>query len=216
MTRRDIDRYLRKASGIMTEADRDAQRNEDIRYRVEPAPDPGIYPLGIELVTGHLAANTSTTQATVSNTTYARYIGRAVPRLQEVQVLYQVTTAAATITWAELALAYSPEPELLPTAALDIYAIATLDIATRVNTTGRKRSDIVDIGEVNAGLHLWVLIGANATTPMSLRGGLPDNMGLQLERAAYRPGAAINEPREFSATATSFNDFWMGIKQVQA
>ena len=214
----DIERYIRKQTGVTTDAQRDADRRQDLRFR-EPEPDLDIiYPPGIELVTGFLAADTTTVQVTTHGVCYSRYIGRAVPRLQELHALYQVTTAmTATITYAELALAYSPDPDMLPSADLDLYPIAYLDISTRVNTTGRKRSDLVSLPEINPGAHLWLQLSASGSgAALEMRAGLPDNIGLQYSRAAFRPSTSIDVPAAFTVTSTSFKDFWFGIRQVQA
>ncbi|MCC6596866.1 MAG: hypothetical protein IT477_10200, partial [Rhodanobacteraceae bacterium] len=184
-------------------------------------PDLWDYPLGIEVPPGFQAGNTTDVTAFVSGTTYARYIGRARRGLNQLDVLYQVTTAmTGGSPVGEIAVACSGDPELLPSAGtntIELQLIQYLDTSGRYNSLGRKKSSIVDIADTLQGTHLWVLLWSQASTPAQFRGGLPDtiNVGSMFAAAATRP-STMSGWVVFTGTANTFNDIWLGIKQLNA
>ena len=216
MTRRDIDRYIRNRTGVLTPAEREAQLNREVRFRQTPEQEHEDYPLGLELVPGFQAGNVTDVTALVTNTTYARYLGRASKGLNQLDVLYQVTTATVgAITWAEMAIGFSGDPVLQPVAATqDIQLLQYLDVSSRVNSTGRKKSEIIDLPQSLQGTHIWFLFGGQAaTTQYQLRAGLADTIGAGfLYSAAARP-STMSGYVAFTNTSNTFADPWVAFKQ---
>jgi hypothetical protein len=107
-------------------------------------------------------ARTITTQTVV-----ALWMGKAPAFLTSVEMRYRVTTAAATIDWAEVALA-TGEPTL---GGATLNVVGVTDVAAVVNSLGLKTTTIsVAAGQaVFEGDDLWLLIGNEATTAVAVR-----------------------------------------------
>ncbi len=212
MTKRDIDRYIRKRTGITTPAEREAQRDRDIRYRTEPdlsAIEPTSYPRGFFLPPGFNAANITDVTVPVTNRTVARYLGQAPGDLANVTLRVNVTTAAATITWAEIGIATSLTAVMgLP---VDLIPAGFTNVATTFNSTGLKDVDVSVA--ISRGAHVWALWGQQATTLYVLRAGIGDGItsGFVQFADTTRPSTMAN-PTTFAITAGSANNAWIGVQ----
>jgi hypothetical protein len=107
-------------------------------------------------------ARTITTQTVVG-----LWMGKAPEFLTSVTMRYRVTTAAATITWAEAALA-TGEPAI---GGPTLNVVGTTDVSAVVNSLGIKSTTIsLTAGQaVFEGDDLWLLLGNVATTAMGIR-----------------------------------------------
>lgn len=139
---------------------------------------------------GFSTANLTSTKTLVSNTTYALYLGKCPKYILSGDIVtakYRATTQAATITWAEVALAtgafVSSGPSLLTTRG-------STSLASVVNTTGIKSTNITTNANIVPGTDLWLLFGVQATTPGVYRAAsIADDIqtGVQLAAASIRP-----------------------------
>jgi hypothetical protein len=220
MTRRDIERYVQRQTGVTPAADRDVARGSDIRYRPETTleslaiPD---YPLALDKPPGFLAANTTAVSTFVSNATYARYLGRACKGLNQVDLLIEVLTASVgAVTWSEFGIGFSGDITLLAGGSpLDIQMMQYLDTSARTTSTGRKVIQIIDLPQSIQGTHIWLLMGGQAaTTQFQIRAGLPDvvQAGYIYSSAATRP-STMSGYVTFTNETISFPDLWVDYKQ---
>lgn len=106
-------------------------------------------------------------RAITTQTVVALWMGKAPAFLTSVEMQYRVTTAAATITWAEVALA-TGEPQL---GGATLNVVGFTDVSGVVNSLGVKTTAIsVSAGQaVFEGDDLWLLIGNVATTAVQVR-----------------------------------------------
>ena len=113
-------------------------------------------------------ANLTGVRSITSTNSYAVYVGKAPRSITSATVRCRVTTGAATITWAEVALA---------TGAVNVGGGPTLtvrgyaDVSATYNSIGQKSTVVnVSAGQaINEGDDLWVMYGNAATTVAVLR-----------------------------------------------
>ena len=142
------------------------------------------------------------TKSITTTSTFAVYLGRAPFSLSGVRILCKVTTAAATITWAEFGLAkgrlvFNGSPTLTP--------IGYTDVSTIVNSTGVKNIPIALSGTnyIQAHDDLWLLVGNQATTALVLMAPtLTDNTSMGFfASATTRPSTTLGTPTAYTAEA---------------
>lgn len=119
-------------------------------------------------------ANITTVTAMTTGVCQVLYCEVAPFASSSVNLLLNVTTAVATITWAEVAI-YKGTPRLNNTV-LDLTRLGWADVAAIVNSTGLKNILISLTTPLQAGDNIYVVIGTAATTVMQVRGGLADNL----------------------------------------
>jgi hypothetical protein len=217
--RADVERLIRSRLGQTTEGDRARQFDELKRYRRPEVSDSDheVRPLLMELPPGYQRGDGTLTNLLVSSTGYARYIGRAVPRLQAVRAVYHVTTIAATVTYAEVGLCVSDAPALVAGGSdVELTSIGYWDAATQITGTGRKTVILDDFERPNAGVHLWLVITVQATTPPTLRAGVPDFGGFLTSKAGSARPSTMAANAVFAPVLTTVNDLWYVVQQVQA
>jgi hypothetical protein len=139
------------------------------------------------------------TKTLTSGTAFAVYLGKATKPVTAVSLRYRVTTAAATITWAELAIAKG---------AINIGGNPTLtvvgyaDVSAVINSTGQKSTTVnVSSGQtINAGDDLWAIIGNNATTAGVVRAAtIADDIQVGTQGSvASRPSTIVGTPTAFT------------------
>ena len=112
--------------------------------------------------------NLTASKSLFSNTSWAIYVGRAPFALSGVNVRCNVTLAAASITWAEVALATGP---LVANGNSALTVVGTTDVSGVINTTGLKTIKIVSTKPVHEYDDLWIIIGNQATTVAEIRQG---------------------------------------------
>jgi len=118
------------------------------------------------------AVDLTTLTAYVSNSCYFYYLGRALGPITTCDVVCRVGTAAATITWAEVAIF---KGDVLANAAASLSRLGFTSVSGTFNTTGIKKTAVALTG-VQGGDDLWVVFGSQATTPYQLRAGLADDI----------------------------------------
>jgi hypothetical protein len=162
------------------------------------APTDPIYFDTIGLVPANLTAVTALT----TGVTYFEYMGVAPKAYTSCSVLANVTTAAVTITWAEVAV-FKGTPPLFTTASLT--RLGSASVSATFNSTGIK-STAVTVA-TTPGDPLWVAFGSSATTPFQIRGVLADN----LQSGVFQTGTV--QP---SAASTPFTTTLGGAAAVPA
>lgn len=125
-------------------------------------------------------ANLTAVTALTTGTTYFEYMGVAPKAYTSCSVLANVTTAAVTITWAEVGI-FKGTPPLNGTASLT--RLGSTSVAATFNSTGRKSTAVTVT--TAPGDNLWVAFGASATTPFQIRGQLADD----LQSGVFQTGA---------------------------
>ena len=208
MTRRDVERYVQRRTGITTSAERDRRMDRLARYRDAPT-DPGTeYIRGPFLPPGFLAANLTDTVTPASNRTLARYLGQAPDDLNLVTIRVNVTVAGSTITWAEVGIATSLDFTL--GSGADLIPEGATGVAGSFNTSGIYNVDVAVT--IAKGAHVWALVGAQAVTVPTFRAGLGDgaSVGFVQFADATRP-STMASPTTFGITSSG-NAIWMGIQ----
>lgn len=144
-------------------------------------------------------ASLTGTKTLTSGTAFAVYLGKATKSISSAQLRYNVTTAMATITWGELAIAKGSiniggNPTLTVVGYADISAVA--------NSTGRKSTTVnVSSGQsINAGDDLWAIIGNSATTAAVVRApSMADDIQVGVQASvASRPSTIVGTPTAFT------------------
>ena len=155
-------------------------------------------------------ANLTTAKTITSGSSFALYLGKAPRALSSVQIRLRVTTAMATITWGEVALAKGT-PNLGGNPTLTVVGYA--DVSATYNSTGQKSTTInVSSGQaVNEGDDLWILVGNAATTALQIRAqSIADDTqaGFQAS-AAQRPSLIVGTPTAFTIEGATTVAGWI-------
>jgi hypothetical protein len=170
----------------------------------ERTDDVGISESGPVAKQGYFAtANITTARTFTSPLSIAAYLGRCTRRLTSVTGCFRVTTGAAGVTWAEVAIA-TGAPVLAGNPTLTVRGFT--DIAASITGTGIMRIVItVQSGAIPRGSDIWLMVGQNATvTQAQIRCSSYDDqlqMG-QSCRAASRPSVILNTPTAFTVDTT--------------
>lgn len=156
------------------------------------------------------SANLTSTKTITSGSSFAIYVGKAPKSLSSIIVRYRVTTAAATITWAEVALAKG---------AINVGGNPTLtvvgfaDVAGVINSTGQKSTTInVSSGQqVDAGNDLWLIIGNAATTAGVVRAmSIADDIQVGVQASlAVRPSTIVGSANAFTIESATALGAWI-------
>lgn len=117
-------------------------------------------------------ANLTAVTAFATNTSYFVYLGRVSSAITTLTLRNRVTTAAATITWAEVGI-FTGTPVLGGNPSLTRRGFT--NVAATFNSTGQK-STAISLTGVSVNDELWVAFGSQATTPFQVRGGLADDL----------------------------------------
>jgi hypothetical protein len=134
----------------------------------------------------------TTSKSLFSNTTWAMYVGKSPCALAGVNIRYNVTTAAATITWAEAALATG---QLIANGNSALTVVGTTDISGVINSIGLKTTKIVATTPIHEYDDLWVLIGNQATTVAQIKQGTTiehHQQGVMSANVNTRPSTILN------------------------
>lgn len=158
-------------------------------------------------------ANLTSVRSITSTNTYAVYIGRAPRALTSVSLRYRVTTACATITWAEAGIAKGSiniggGPLLTVVGYADVSAVA--------NSTGQKTTNVpVSAGQtINEGDDLWALYGNNASTVTVLRAqSIADDLQVGVQASlATRPSLNVGNAQAYTIDgATALAPWIVGV-----
>lgn len=157
-------------------------------------------------------ANLTSTRTLTSGTTFAVYVGRVPRSVASVQARFRVTTAAATITWAEAAIAKGAV-SLAANPSLTVVGFA--DISTPIASTGQKSVTInVSSGQVvNEGDQLWLLLGNNATTAGIVRAqSIADDLQVGCQASlATRPSLNVGVAQTYTLESATALAPWVAV-----
>lgn len=167
---------------------------------------------GVMLAQHFASANLTTAKTITSNSSFAVYVGRAPAALASVQARYRVTTAAATITWAEVAIAKGAvnvggNPTLTVVGFADVSAV--------VNSLGQKTTTInVSAGQsILEGDDLWFVVGNSATTALQVRGqSIADDLQVGLQASlATRPSSNVGTGQAYAIEGATTVAAWAAL-----
>lgn len=155
-------------------------------------------------------ANLTTAKTITSGSSFAVYVGRLTKAVSSVNIRLRVTTAMATITWGEVAIAKgSISLGGNPTLTVVGYA----DVSASYNSTGQKSTTInVSSGQtLNAGDDLWVIIGNSATTALAVRAAsIADDLQVGMQASvASRPSTIVGTPTAFTVEGATTTPAWV-------
>lgn len=155
------------------------------------------------------AANLTAVTAFATQDAYYVYLGRAQHALTSCDVVCRVTTAAATITYAEVAI-FTGAPVANGNASLTRRGFT--DVAATFNSIGIKKTTVTLTG-VSAGDDLWAVFASQATTPFQLRGCLADDIqsGVFQTTNAVRPSTAAS-PQATTLAGAAVVPPWVVVK----
>lgn len=161
----------------------------------------------------HFATNNLTaTKTLTSGSCFAVYLGKAPYALSQVRVRLRVTTAAVTITWAEVAVAIGgvnvgTNPSLTVLGYSDVSAV--------INSTGQKTVLVsVSAGrQIAAGEDVWVVIGNSATTAGVVRAqSIADDLQVGVQASvAQRPSTILGTPTAFTIEGATTLAPWVAL-----
>lgn len=158
----------------------------------------------------YASANLTATKTITSTRSFALYMGKAPRSLTQVQMRNRVTTAAATITWAEVGLAKGA-PALGTNPTLTMVGFA--DVSATFNSTGQKSTTInVSASQsVSAGDDLWLVIGNQATTACVVRAqSIADDLQAGYQASVVgQPSLLIGVPTSFTLESATTLAAWL-------
>lgn len=155
-------------------------------------------------------ANTnSSTLQIASGTSYCYYMGKATNSYKNILATVNVTVAAATITWSEVAI-YKGVPSLGTAATLTRCGVVDTSGIFAAGTG--TRGVFIPVSSINAGDDLWFVIGNQATTPVTVRANsIADDIGAGFVMSvASRPSTTATLSPTLSTTITPPRINWMG------
>lgn len=157
-------------------------------------------------------ANLTGTKTITSGSTFAVYVGKAARSFTSCTIRSHVTTAMATITWGEVAIARGTiNVGGNPTLTVLGYA----DVSATFNSTGQKSTTVnVSAGQqVLEGDDLWILIGNSATTAAVMRAqSIADDIQVGLQAsAAQRPSLIVGNPTAFTIEGATTLAAWVAL-----
>jgi hypothetical protein len=170
-------------------------------------------PASSVMMAPHFASASITGTKTISTlSSFAVYVGKAPRALTSAILRCRVTTAMATITWGEVALAVgSINVGSDPTLTVVGYT----DVSGQFNSLGQKSVTInVAAGQaINEGDDLWVLIGNQATTACIVRSqSIADDIQVGLQASfAVRPSTIVGTPTAFTIEGASTVAAWVAL-----
>lgn len=157
-------------------------------------------------------ANLTGVRSITSTNSYAVYVGKAPRAITSANVRYRVTTGAATITWAEIALA---------TGSINVGGGPTLtvrgwtDVSAIVTSTGQKTTAVsVSAGQaINEGDDLWAIYGNTATTVAVLRAqSIADDIQVGVfANLATRPSTNVGSAQAYTIDGATATAPWFAV-----
>lgn len=165
------------------------------------------------MMASHFAtANLTSNKTITSGSSFAVYVGKAPRSFTSCTIRSRVTTAMATITWGEVAIAKGTiNVGGNPTLTVLGYA----DVSATFNSTGQKSTTVnVSSGQqVLEGDDLWVLIGNSATTAAVMRAqSIADDIQVGLQAsAAQRPSLIVGNPTAYTIEGATTLAPWVSL-----
>ena len=158
------------------------------------------------------SANLTATKTITNNSTFAVYSGRAPRALTSVQLRNRVTTAMATITWGEVAVA---KGAIVVGGNPSLTVVGWADVSGTFNSLGQKTTTInVSAGQViNEGDDLWTLIGNSATTACVVRAqSIADDLQVGVQGSlATRPSLNVGNAQTYTIESATALAAWCAL-----
>lgn len=146
---------------------------------------------------------------------YCGYLGKAPADLTSIKLYYRVTTAAGTVTWAEIAVAKSDDLHtLIPATDPKLTTVGFADIAADVVSVGVK-SKVVSVAAgqaIKEGDNLWAVLSCSATTALSVRSlNIADDLQAVPHGAVAttRPSLFVGQVFSYPVEGITLTDFWI-------
>lgn len=153
-------------------------------------------------------ANLTSTKTLTSLTTFALYMGRLQVAATSIRVRYRVTTAAATITWAEIAIA---KGAVNVGGNPSLTRLGFADVAAVVNSIGLKTTTVTLTGAA-VGDDIWVLVGNQATTAAILRAAsAADDLQVGVQAAVATRPSTMAAATAFTLEAATVLPAWFAL-----
>lgn len=172
----------------------------------------GSSPSSVMMAKHFATANLTTAKTITSNSTFAVYVGRAPKSLTSGNLRFRVTTAAATITWAEVAIA-TGTIVVAGNPSLTVRGFA--DVAAVVNSLGQKTvAWSASAGQtINEGDDVWVLIGNQANTALQVRAqSIADDLQVGVQGSlATRPSLNVGVAQTYTIEAANVAAAWVAF-----
>lgn len=155
------------------------------------------------------AASLTAVTAFATQDAYYVYLGRLQHPVTSCNVVCRVTTAAATITYAEVAIFTGPP---VANGAASLTRRGFTDVSATFNSTGIKNTAVTLTG-TTAGDDVWVVFASQATTPFQLRGCLADDIqsGIFQTTNGVRPSTAAS-PQATTLAGAAVVPPWVTVK----
>lgn len=157
------------------------------------------------------AALTSVKTITTANS-FAVYVGRLTKAIASAIVRARVTTAMATITWGEVALA---KGSINVGGNPTLTVVGFADVSATYNSTGQKSTTVnVSSGQaLNAGDDLWIIIGNQATTAAIMRAAsIADDLQTGYQASVgSRPSTIVGTPTAFTIEGATVLPAWVAV-----
>jgi len=179
---------------------------KEVNVLIAPLGSPTKF-LGID------AANLTATKTLTSTSTFAYYMGQAQAAYSSITLRYRVTTASATITWAEVGIASSPQITIGGAASLTTRGYIDASGTSHLGVSTGIKTSAISVTGISAGMHLWAMFGNQATTAGVLRGALADDIQSGFfQSATARPStmAAATAFAVEGATTVPVWGYWQG------
>lgn len=161
---------------------------------------------------GFSTANLTTAKTITSGSTFAVYMGRSPRSLTSVQLRLRVTTAMATITWGEVAIA---KGSINVGGNPTLTVVGWADVSASYNSLGQKTTTVnVSTGQsVAAGDDLWALIGNAATTALQVRAAsIADDIQVgQQASLATRPSLNVGTGQAYTIEGATTAAAWVAL-----
>jgi hypothetical protein len=155
------------------------------------------------------AANLTAVTVFTTGTCHCYYMGPAPFAPATINLLANVTTALVTITWAEIAI-YTGTPTINGNCP-DLTRKGYLDVAAIYNSTGRK-NNAIPVSGINAGDHIWVVMGAQATTMFQARGALADDIQSGMFQTLIQRPSTYPGPGAGTLASAAVVPAWIAIR----
>lgn len=181
-------------------------------YRT-PLPTTSVTPAAAVLIPPHFStANLTSTKTITSNSTFAVYLGKAPRAFTTCNLRLRVTTAAATITWAEVAIA---KGSINVGGNPTLTVVGWSAVAAVVNSLGQKTIaiNLASGQRVDANDDLWALIGNSATTALQVRAlSIADDLQVGLQASlATRPSLNVGVAQAYTIEGATTLAAWIAL-----
>ena len=152
------------------------------------------------------AANVTATRTCATTNSYAMYLGNCSKQTSSITLAYRVTTAAATITWAEAGV-FKGNVNLGGNPTLT--RLGYIDASSIFNSTGIKSTTVSLSINAMPGDDLWAVFGNQATTALVLRAALADDIQSGTSASIAARPSTVTSPTAWTIDAATDAQIWV-------